>query len=59
MKKRVLFCVENFQHGGINKALENILQLIDRDRYEPCLFVVNREDGPYKKYFEHSFNNPL
>lgn len=52
MKKRVLFCIENFQHGGINKALENILALIDRSRYDVGLFVANREDGPYKNLFE-------
>ncbi len=51
MKKRVLFCIENFQQGGINRALENILSLHDDTEMEIGLFVVNQEDGPYKKAF--------
>lgn len=51
MSKRILFCIENFQHGGINKALENLLAVFDHDRYDVGLFVVNREDGPYKELF--------
>lgn len=51
MRKRVLFCIENFQHGGISKALENILQLYDREKLDVGLFVVNQEDGPYKEVF--------
>lgn len=51
MKKKILFCIENFQHGGINRALENLLTVIDYSEYEPLLFVVNQEDGPYKQIF--------
>lgn len=51
MKKRILFCIENFQHGGINRALENLLTLIDASECEVNLFVVNHEDGPYKEQF--------
>ncbi len=51
MKKRALFCIENFHQGGINRALENILSLHDKETLEINLFVVNQEDGPYKKAF--------
>lgn len=51
MKKRILFCVENFQHGGINKALENLISVFDHDKYDVGFFVVNQEDGPYKDLF--------
>lgn len=50
-KRRLLFCVENFQHGGINKALENIISLIDRDSYDLGIFVANQEQGSYKATF--------
>lgn len=49
--KKVLFCIENFQHGGINKALENLLSVFDHMRHDVGIFVVNQEDGPYKKLF--------
>lgn len=51
-RKRILFCIENFHHGGITKALENILALIDHKRYDVGIFVVNQEDGPYKSVFK-------
>lgn len=51
MRKRVLFCIENFQHGGITKALENLLSLYDKETLDLGLFVVNQEDGPYKESF--------
>lgn len=49
--KRILFCIENFQHGGITKALENIISLVDKEKYDVGIFVVNQEDGPYKDIF--------
>lgn len=51
MKKKALFCIENFQQGGINKALENLLSLYDREKLDIGLFVVNQENGPYKELF--------
>lgn len=58
MKKRVLFCIENYQHGGITKALENIISLIDMEIYDVGIFVVNQENGPYKKIFSQYIKYP-
>lgn len=58
MKKRIIFCIENFQHGGITKALENIISLIDKNRYDIGIYVVNQEDGPYKEIFSPYIKYP-
>lgn len=58
MKKRIIFCIENFQHGGIAKALENIIFLIDKDLYDIGIFVVNQENGPYKETFSPYIKYP-
>ena len=57
-KKRIIFCIENFQHGGITKALENIISLIDKTLYDVSIFVVNQENGPYKKTFSPYIKYP-
>lgn len=49
--KKILFCIENFQHGGINRALENLLSVFDHTRHDVGIFVVNQEEGPYKQLF--------
>lgn len=51
MKKRVLFCIRDFNHGGIPKSLENLLALIDKDKYEISVFCAFQQ-GPYKQIFE-------
>lgn len=51
MKKRVLFCIRDFNHGGIPKSLESLLALIDKDKYEISVFCAFHQ-GPYKQIFE-------
>ncbi len=46
--RKVLFCIENYRHGGIPKALESLLALMDEHRFDIDLFCINQEDGPYK-----------
>lgn len=50
-RHRYIFCIENFQHGGINKALENLISLIDHKLVDVKIFVVNQEEGPYETLF--------
>lgn len=45
---KILFCIENYKHGGIPKALESLLSLMDENRFDAELFCINQEDGPYK-----------
>ena len=48
IKKNVLFCIENYKHGGIPKALESLLASIDHNKLNIYLYCINQEDGPYK-----------
>lgn len=50
--KRLLFCIENFKHGGIPQALNHLVSLLDKDKYEISIFVVNPSEGPYKQIFK-------
>lgn len=50
-KKRILFCIRDFNHGGIPKSLENLLSLIDRDKYDITVFCA-WQDGYYKHVFD-------
>ena len=53
MKTRILFIVPNFEHGGTNKALENLIGLLDRNKFE-C-FVVStspQSTGYYSTIFK-------
>lgn len=47
MKKKVLFCISDFAHGGIPKCLQQLLTLIDTSKYEIDLFCGYQE-GVYK-----------
>lgn len=49
-KKKILFCVHNFNHGGISKGLQNILLAMDYERYEVSIFCACHE-GPYSSFF--------
>ena len=48
-KKNVLFCIENYKHGGIPKALESLFANIDHNKLNLHIFCINQEKGPYKK----------
>lgn len=47
MKRKILFCIRDFAHGGIPKCLQQLLMLIDTSKYEVDLFCGN-QDGIYK-----------
>lgn len=49
-RKKILFCVQDFQHGGIPKSLENLLSMMDKERYEIDIFCAYQE-GSYKNVF--------
>ncbi len=52
MKRKLLFVIPEYIHGGTNKSLENLLSLIDKEKYEISIFCLY-EDGAdyYKKLF--------
>lgn len=46
-RKKILFCIRDFAHGGIPKCLQQLLTLIDTSKYEIDLFCGYQE-GVYK-----------
>ncbi len=48
MKQRILFCVRDFNHGGIPKCLQQLLLFIDRERYEIDVFCGDQR-GAYRE----------
>lgn len=53
-KKKVLFVITEFPHGGSNKTLENYLPLIDKKRFEISIFchTSSRREGYYYELFK-------
>ena len=49
-KKKVLFCIRDFNHGGIPKSLSSLLSIIDKDKYDITLFCAFQQ-GYYKSVF--------
>lgn len=45
-KKRILFLIPNLCQGGTNRVLENILSLIDREKYDINILSIR---GPHNK----------
>lgn len=53
MKTRVLFIIPNFEHGGTNKALENLLSLLDSNRFESFIAcTLPKSKGYYSTIFQ-------
>lgn len=48
MMKHILFVITSFRHGGTNKSLENLLSVIDSERYQMDVFAMEHF-GPYKQ----------
>lgn len=52
MKKKILFVIPEYSHGGTNKSLENLLHFIDKDRYDVSIYSLYEDGGPlYKDIF--------
>ncbi len=45
--KRILFAVRDFNHGGIPKCMQQLIELIDKETYEIDIFCGDQR-GPYK-----------
>ncbi len=50
MKKKVLFVIPEHAHGGTNKSLQNLLLLLDHDKYDLSVFCMF-PGGPYEEVF--------
>lgn len=49
MKKKVLFVIPEYSHGGTNKSLENLLTLLDKKKYEISIYCLYEDGGSYYK----------
>ena len=49
MKKKILFVIPEYSHGGTNKSLESLLSAIDEKRYEISIFCLYEDGGVYYK----------
>lgn len=49
MKKKILFVIPEFSHGGTNKSLESLLSAIDEKRYEISIFSLYEDGGVFYK----------
>ncbi|WP_446785267.1 glycosyltransferase [Macellibacteroides fermentans] len=50
--KRVLFVISEFNIGGTNKSLQNILNLLEVDKYQADVYAIIA-NGPYKTEFNN------
>lgn len=46
--KQILFIIPDFKHGGTNKSLENLLAIINSNKYQISIFAMGHY-GPYSK----------
>ena len=51
-KTKILFCIENVRQGGISKALESIIPVLESPDFEISIFCINSKDGPYHNVFK-------
>lgn len=49
-KKRILFVTQQLECGGVEKALVNLLNLIDRDRFDVQMLVIENS-GKFRNFF--------
>ena len=49
MKKKILFVIPEYSHGGTNKSLENLLTFIDQTKYIIKVFCIYEDGNDYYK----------
>lgn len=55
MKAKILFVTQQLECGGVEKALVNLLNLIDRERYD-CEMLVIEDSGKFRDFFPEWIN---
>lgn len=48
-KKKILFVIPEYSHGGTNKSLENMLSLLDKEKYDINVYSLYEDGGDYYK----------
>lgn len=49
MKKKILFVIPEYSHGGTNKSLENLLHFLDTDKYSVSIYSLYEDGGKFYK----------
>lgn len=49
MRKKILFVIPEYSHGGTNKSLENLLSFLDKNKYDINIFSLYEDGGNYYK----------
>ena len=58
-RKKILFVTSGLTHGGVNKSLQNLLGVYDRDNCDIDIYSIYRT-GPYNKIFkDESLLDPI
>lgn len=57
MKKKILFVIPEYSHGGTNKVLENLLLLINKNIYDINIFCLYQDGGNYYKKVFAPYNH--
>lgn len=52
MKKKVLFVLPDYCHGGTNKSMESLLHFLDEDKFDISVYVLYIDGG---KYYRDAF----
>ena len=51
--KKIIFIIPSLSHGGTNKALENILEFLEKQPYNISIFSIdNNKKDPYYSVFK-------
>lgn len=48
-KKKILFVIPEYSHGGTNKSLENLLLFLNKEMYDISIFCLYEDGGDYFK----------
>ena len=43
MKKKILFIISNMESGGVSKSLTSLLNVIDTNKFNVDVFILNPE----------------
>lgn len=56
--KKILFVIPEYSHGGTNKSLENLLEFMDKTKYNISIYSLYEDGGDYykKKFFPYIIN---
>lgn len=47
IKKKVLFVLPDYCHGGTNKSMESLLQFLDKEKFDISVYVLYVDGGKY------------